>query len=100
MVRGVLLPLGFSLSMEMCSSSRTMRNPKILKALTTFRLGASTGNFIVKLLWLFQQRRLPAQAGLFQAHPRQTFLHENESRIAHRKARLRTCLPLPQQRLL
>ncbi len=46
-VNGVLLPSGFFLSNEMCSFSLIMQNPNLSSALTTLRLGASTGNFFI-----------------------------------------------------
>lgn len=44
MVNGVTEPSGFSRTIEMCSFSRTIRNPRDFSALQTFFLGASTGN--------------------------------------------------------
>ena len=55
MVKGVLLPSEFSRIMEMCSFSRTIRKPSISNALITFRFGASTGNFVIRLRLRFQR---------------------------------------------
>lgn len=43
-VSGVRVPSGLSRTMEMCSRSRTMRNPRDSSARKTLRFGASIGN--------------------------------------------------------
>ncbi len=49
-VKGVLLPSGFSRTIAMCSLSLTSLKPRISKAFMTRDLDASTGNLVVKHL--------------------------------------------------
>src|SRR3989304_2882728 len=91
MVRGVLVPSGFIRSIEICSLSRIILNPKISSDLTTLCFGASTGNLGIPLTPQSLQQTPQELVDQFQKHPPQMIQYENELQILHLKGLLHRC---------
>ena len=91
MVRGVLVPSGFIRSIEICSLSRIILNPKISSDLTTLCFGASTGNLGIPLTPQSLQQTPQELVDQFQKQLLQKIQYENELQISHLRGLLHMC---------
>src|SRR3990172_11960355 len=91
MVREVLVPSEFIRSIEICSLSRIILNPKTSSDLTTLCFDASTGNLGIPLTPLPLQQKLQELVDQFQKHLLRKIQYENELQISHLKGLLHMC---------
>jgi hypothetical protein len=76
-VRGILVPSEFIRSIEMCSLSRIILNPKISRDFITLCFDASTGNLGSMLILRPLQQTPQELVDQFQGHFLQKFLCES-----------------------